>query len=764
MTVGATMRTGGGLPQRSAGRGFWTAWLLLCGLLAALPAPASAQAPHEKAFADLIASWTERAKGKNADKALKDLEPVWNSFEEARGIVLLTEGEPQYKANVKKQQDLAKKVLPLLEEAAALAQGKDGVPADRRLELLVQLVELELELAKYAEAGVVADYFARAFPENESALPLAERANVAFIKQMTAPGIDEAKKAAFRKQVVAINEYIAEKWPKEEAAKDARSRLAQLALASGDVNQALEIAKKLPENSPQRAEIQLQMGLQQWSEYLKLSKLPAGDAKRPSDAEMEKKRLATKKTLDDGVSLIRKHGSGDPTFVTLTSELALAQIHLELGDAKAALDVLQRPKTGLLDLALANAPVFQGNNLQQQVYAAALKCFLQLQNFDQAEAMLERLGGATGDPSKLVGLRLSLARQLDKELEEAEKAGADPKTLADKSKGFAGLLRKVSANAGTLDFGSAAWVAKKQFGLARALDPEGPLSADDKETVDAYNAYKDAMKLYEGLLAKTTGKPADSTEGKSRMGLRFEIAKCQRRLGMFKEALAFYEEILLTAPKNMEAQIEAAKTYQDWAETSGDRQHWRYAMAGGPVRKTSSGDKESSIVGWAGIASELRNPNGKYSKEYYDSRYNLELCRAKSASTASEADARKLYEDSEQALITLYTVRRELDEGPQRAKFEPLLIAVQKRLGKEATGFPKRDQLASMNRAAAAKPAEAPPPKRSAGLPQSSYTVLILAGTALVLALVASYFVYQRSQNKPPPARKNVDMGGFPPL
>lgn len=763
MTVGSTMRTGGGLPQRNAGRGSWTAWLLLCGLLAALPAPVAAQAPHEKAFADLIVSWTERAKGKNADKALKDLEPVWNSFEEARGIVLLTEGDPQYKANVKKQDDLAKKVLPLLEEAAALAQGKEGVPADRRLELLVQLVELELELQRYAEAGVVADYYARAFPENESALALAERANVAFIKQMTAPGIDEAKKTAFRKQVVAINDYIAEKWPKEEAAKDARSRLAQLALASGDANQALEIAKKLPENSPQRAEIQLQMGLQQWSDYLKLSKLPAGDAKRPSDVEMEKKRLATKKTLDDGVALIRKHGTGDPTFVMLTSELALAQIHLELGDAKAALDVLQRPKTGLLDLAMANAPVVQGNNLQQQIYAAALKCFLQLQNFDQAEAMLERLGGATDDPAKLVALRLSLARQLDKELEEAHKSGADPKTLADKSKGFAGLLKKVSANAGALDFGSAAWVAKKQFELARSMDPEGPLSADDKETVDAYNAYGAAMKLYEALLAKTTGKPADSTEGKSRMGLRFEIAKCQRRLGMFKEALAFYEEILQTAPKNMEAQIEAAKTYQDWAEVSGDRQHWRYAMAGGPVRKTSSGDKESSIIGWAGIALELRNPNGKYAKEYYDSRYNLELCRAKSASTAPEAEARKLYQDSEQALITLYTVRRELDDGPQRAKFEPLLIAVQKRLGKEATGFPKRDQLASLSRAAA-KPEEAPPPKRSGGLPQSSYTVLILAGTALILALVACYFVYQRSQNKPPPARKSANLGGFPPM
>lgn len=712
-----------------------------------------AQTPHEQAFTALVEPWKARIQGKKPDKVLQDCDTGWNAYEEARGIAMLTEGQPEYPATVKKRDETAKKALPLLQDAVAAAESENAVPLEKRQELLLRLAQCAADVRDFPLCGVVAEYFARKYPAHETALGTAQLANASYLTLLSQAGTDEAKAKPFRDKVLQLNEFVTKQWPNTEEAKDARGRLAQLALSSGDSAQALAIAAKLPENSPQRAEIQLKMGLIQWNEYL-ISSKPAGNAPRPSEADLEKKRLATKKALGDGVGLLRKLGGNDPSYTLLAGELALAQIHLEEGDAAAALAVLQRPKTGLLDLVLASAPVASDKAFRQQVLGSALRAFLQTQNLDQAEAMLEQLAKLSGDGAKISSLRMSMARQLAKDIQESEKSGGDPKALAERSRGLAALLKKIAADKSSLDFGATAWVAQQFLELAKRQDPGGLLEADDKTAAPALAAYKEAADLYAKLQVQAGGAGPDSAERKNLNGVRFNLAKCNRRLGKFQEAADIFEEVLMTAPKNVDAQLEAAANYQDWGDSTNDRTYWGYAIRGGPPRRYSMGMKDSPVMGWYRLAAEIRTPSDKYAKEFYNTRYNLELCRAKAALDAPDAEKRELLSTSERSILALYTVHPEVGEGELKAKFEPLLRSLQAKLGRKDSGFPSRDALAEANatRGGAAEP-EVKKPRPPVKIPASTWYVVGFAGVALILACAASWFVFKRSKHPAMPRR-----------
>lgn len=265
--------------------------------------------------------------------------------------------------------------------------------------------------------------------------------------------------------------------------------------------------------------------------------------------------------------------------------------------------------------------------------------------------------------------------------------GAEPPAAPAKinqTKDFEMFLAKLSDHEKDATFQSLFWVADAFFSLGSRFDPPGTKTLN----AEAQNYYRKAADTYENML-KHYDEPDFAAPKGSVYSIKLRLARSYARLGRDEKdddgansqrAIGLLLEILQAKNAMVDAQKEAAYTYQAWGDIRPE--YYQFAIAGNP--------KHREIWGWGPLAKRAMN-NADFQDLFYEARYNLALCRFQQALTkdgeAQTATLRKALRD----ISTVQTLHPELGGIEWYDKFNELFQNIQTALGEKAAGLPPSD-------------------------------------------------------------------------
>jgi hypothetical protein len=240
--------------------------------------------------------------------------------------------------------------------------------------------------------------------------------------------------------------------------------------------------------------------------------------------------------------------------------------------------------------------------------------------------------------------------------------------------GFETFLAKISLRKEGNDFNTLNWVGETVYRLGSGLDSGREIS----DQVKGY--YTKAQDAFDNLLIH---KFAPDAEAETNLQIR--VSMCERRLGQPKEALDRLQKILLKNERLLEAQRQAAYTYQEWAtENPG---YLLNAMFGG--RKNPATGR-NSVWGWQQMSAMVQNnPNKEVSEGiFHEARYNLALSRFQHANSLKDPEKTEKIKAALQDVAITYRLRPSMGEKFQwKEKYEKLVQEIQTALGEEPKGI-----------------------------------------------------------------------------
>jgi len=285
-----------------------------------------------------------------------------------------------------------------------------------------------------------------------------------------------------------------------------------------------------------------------------------------------------------------------------------------------------------------------------------------------------------------VAIYVTLARDLQTQLEIA-----DAKSKAALGKGFEIFLKQVGDEATELNVLN--WVAETYRGMGESF-----LTSKTSVPPEAKQYLEQALGTYNKILEKGKTNPAFLKPSMA-VSIRLQIAKTDRTLNKYKEAVDIFESILKTNPTMLPVQMEAARTYQDWGAL-GQKDRFKDAILGARPDKNNP-DKtklgKNVIWGWGEIA-KMTAGNPKYLEQFHEARYNLALTRYSWA--IAEKDQTKkteLLKYAKSDIAQTVGFYKDLGGPKWEGQYDSLMKKIQKSLGEPADGI------------AALKP-KAPPP------------------------------------------------------
>jgi hypothetical protein len=113
--------------------------------------------------------------------------------------------------------------------------------------------------------------------------------------------------------------------------------------------------------------------------------------------------------------------------------------------------------------------------------------------------------------------------------------------------------------------------------------------------------------------------------------IQVRLAAGLRAQGQFSQALERLAAVLSEEDLRMDAQIEAARTFQAW----GQEEPGYYLRAIRGESHPGGATRQTPIWGWEEIVRRLA-PCPRYREQLLDARYNLAVCRTKLAATQAE--------------------------------------------------------------------------------------------------------------------------------
>jgi hypothetical protein len=172
-----------------------------------------------------------------------------------------------------------------------------------------------------------------------------------------------------------------------------------------------------------------------------------------------------------------------------------------------------------------------------------------------------------------------------------------------------------------------------------------------------------------------------------------QLAKTYKSNGKFKEAMDLFEAILKAQPMMLPVQIEAARSYQDWAGLSKPEFKvgmYKSAMLGARPDKTNPDllkQNKNIIWGWGEIG-KMTAGNANFRDQFHESRFNLALCRYNQAlaetNAAQKTETLKMAQRDIAITVGLYS---DMGGDKWRVQYDTLLKSVQKALGDPPLGL-----------------------------------------------------------------------------
>ncbi len=505
-------------------------------------------------------------------------------------------------------------------------------------------------------------------------------------------------------RIIDICNYITGKWPDQPEAQEALATLIQFMISENQLDKAQELLSRIPEETPQRGTAELKLGQAFWGAYLRGMQLTYEQEQQANSAgvndpavkqqiaarreELKALRVRAEKTLVDGVARMEKSGKIDTTFAS--AALSLAQVFVDTNQAPNAVALLEKQAVGPLALLLTKNEAANKPNYAEETYKTALRAYISSLSLAKGEAagvlikkadtIMNLLNGVVAgvpDGSKrLFAIYYSLARDLEQQMQLAP-----PETKKNLALGFETFLNQVRNTATELNV--IYWVASTYQSMGESYAP----GANRQVAADAVRYYGEAAKTFQDILDRgKSGKLV--VEGQLQGQISLQLAKTRRSMGEFDQAIKLFMEILTKNPALLSVQTEAAKTYEEWAERSGDGKYYLHAIQGSMESRT----KKSVIWGWAEIA-KITSGKPQFRDNFYEARYHVALGRYKYAMLPKNAAEKKKHLDAaEQALGKTVQLFPNLDgdgspnQKPYRTQYDQLARMMQKAIGKPEKG------------------------------------------------------------------------------
>ncbi len=674
-----------------------------------------AQKPDPKTFVEA------RNAGKDAIQKMSDADLLMKQL----GQRLPTIADPKEKTVIQQQIEDARKAAAearadatqFLNVALRLADKDTDINDLNLIRYLVCFLSYNEE--KYFEAIVLGEFIATKYPDSQGARQCAKIAMAAYLKLYAEAKPDDRDFES--QQIVGICDYIVKKWPDQPEAEEALNTLIPFMIREKRLDKALEFLEKIAADSPNRGVAELKTGQALWAAYLEGQRevrewdqdptsAPDADEVTKKKAELEELKKQAKAILIAGVA--RMQAAGEISNVVATAVLSLAQIYVDTNEPEKCVEKLEDPKLGVLTLIKAKHPSTQKEGFEVEAYKIALRAYISTLatskdaagTIKKAKEMMANLKEAMGNTpdgqARLVAIYVALARDLQTQLEIA-----DPKSKVGLGQGFEVFLKQVGEEASELNV--LYWVAETYRGMGESF-----LTTKNVVPPEAKNYLEQAMGAYNNILAKGTANKSFMSANMAD-SIRMQIAKTNRTLNKFKEAMDIFEEILRVSPTKLPIQVEAARTYQTWGGFGPKfANNYKLAIIGArPDNKTTDKAKlgKNIVWGWGEIA-KMTAGNPKYEEQFHEARYNLALCLYNLALVEKDDAAKK--KEMESAKLSIAQTLGLYDAPPAKweTQYDTLMKRVQKTLGEKADGissFKKRPK--EVNLVEVAPPTEATP-------------------------------------------------------
>ena len=609
-------------------------------------------------------------------------------------------------ANIPKYQEEAKEWREKSLEyfRLALELRDEETPVDDVNIVRYYLCFLSYTDGNYYDAAVMGEFLAHNYPDSAGGKQCAKIAMASYLQGYSASPVDQRD---FDKQrMVDIADFITRRWANQEEADEAWGILMSVAANERQLDKTLEYLGKVAPDSPRRGELELKAGQALWAAYLDSARKE--DAERPTQEQLNEMVAKAKETLEKGVERMRAAvdaGTSDVGVTLASAALSLGQVYLESGDDEKAVALLNDPKIGPLPLVAAKHPATQQGKFDIETYKLALRAFVATQALDKAEQTmneLEALVGSSDDANSattLTKIYITLGRALEEQVTRLRQENKSEE-LQKVTKGFELFLQRILGREKGNNFRSLNWVAETFFSLGSGYDAGGGKALSPEAKGYYEKALQADLKLLEAAKAEKEYASDDAV-----LSVKLRMARTLRRLGEFKRAIATLLEILKAKPMLIDAQREAAMTYQDWGRVKPGI--YKMAIGGFHKHELPGGKQENIIWGWNKLSIKLQHDK-KYDDVFHEARFNMAKCLQEQAQSKEDAERTETLKKAEQGILYLQNLRPDMGGPDMRKKYDSLLKTIQKALKKQPTGLPDEKAAKVPQTAKTTKPATTP--------------------------------------------------------
>ncbi len=556
--------------------------------------------------------------------------------------------------------------------------------------------------ADYYDSAVYGEFVARRFPDAPLASRAAQIVLAAYLKLYELSADDD--RTFETAHVVSIANYIVDTWAGQPEAATAVNTLIPFLIRQGQLDKAREYLDRISPDSAERGAAELRVGQAMWRAYLigagELRKLEADAAgTNPPDPELatriQQRKQELQKLKDSAFSILeagvehnKKASEIDPTAPMAV--LALAQAYIDADQAEKAVSLLDDPKIGTLALVQRSDPLAKNPQLIEQTYKTALSALVgalpraasadqRAKLIDRARqtmrALKEQVGQDAKAQKRLLAIFFSMARGLERQIGLID----DPVERQSLAEGFSAFLTEVRSEA--TDVSVLNWVAQSYVSLGNAL-------LSDKQTTTAAKKYYDlAVESFDTILKRSTELKLPV---KTSYQIQVYMTNALRSAGRYEEATRMLGKVLAAANRKVVIQVEAAQTYQQWAEQPGQDARYLDAARGAIVDPKT---KQNIIWGWAQIAKKTQ-PYDQFRSMFHRARYNQALCYFKYGMRQRDKGLQSKYLTlAEKTIVFTEKLYPAMGGKEWRTKYDNLLRQVQRSRNKRVTGLSARSSV-----------------------------------------------------------------------
>lgn len=514
--------------------------------------------------------------------------------------------------------DTPKKAIDFLQMAIAFTN--ESTPIEDINLIRYQLCFCYYSMKDYFRAALIGEFLLDRFPSVNGSRESAAIAMYSYWDLYQSAG-DENKKFEQGK-VDKICSRIVKTWPNAAESAEATRMLIAIAIESGDLDRAVSLLDKIPNDSPHKAGIELNTGQAFWVSYLSKKK----DASDAGKLETEMPKIAPMR--DQAEKLLAK---GLPSIDVKTlstskakSILSLAKIYAEKQDGPKNLAIMEHQDYGLLKLARDKHPAASDTRFRMDVFRTALKGYVQAVSptsdagtiattMDKASGIMGDLKKVTSDMPNgdkiLVSLYYAFANDIKSKMDSISAIGAKKNFSSALSDFLTGAANSSS------DFQVVMWAASTLIKVADSFKDQG-------EKGEATNLYQSAVKVMDLIESKKIDVSADD-----KLSVLRNHGKALAGQGEYDKALPMFIEFLAAKPATLDVQIDAALALQNSGEAAGETGSLVQAiMGGGSIEDPATKKPKKVIWGWGKLSQAIAN-RPQFKEQFLIARYNLAKTR-----------------------------------------------------------------------------------------------------------------------------------------